>query len=193
VTAEELSFGVIVLAMLTALGVGAAHALEPGHGKAVVAAFLVGSRGTAWHAVFLGLVVTVAHTAGVFLLGLVTLYASRFMVPSVFTRGSDRLWSNDCRPWRLAVSAAVHDTRRAGHHHPGDHDAITRMGIITMTITHSPRSPRPSRAPPSRVHLATTAVYLGDHGRPSPVSGLVVLLGAIALRRIGFGLLLIVA
>ena len=52
------------------------HALEPGHGKTVVAAYLVGSRGTAWHAVLLGLVVTVPHR-GVYLLGAVTLYASR--------------------------------------------------------------------------------------------------------------------
>ena len=52
---------------------GAFHALTPGHGKTIVGAYLVGSRGTARHAVFLGLVVTLTHTLGVYLLGLGTL------------------------------------------------------------------------------------------------------------------------
>src|SRR5208282_4082741 len=60
---------------------GALHALEPGHGKTIVAAYLVGSRGTARHAVMLGIVVTAAHTAGVYLLGALTLYASQYIVP----------------------------------------------------------------------------------------------------------------
>ena len=55
---------------------GAAHALSPGHGKSIVAAYLVGSRGTPRHAVFLGLTVTVTHTIGVFALGLITLSLS---------------------------------------------------------------------------------------------------------------------
>ena len=46
------------------------HALSPGHGKTVVGAYLIGSRGTARHALFLGLTVTLVHTAGVFALGL---------------------------------------------------------------------------------------------------------------------------
>jgi ABC-type nickel/cobalt efflux system permease component RcnA len=53
--------GLMVLAMLF----GAAHALTPGHGKAMVAAYLVGERGTIWHAIFLGIVTTLTHTAAV--------------------------------------------------------------------------------------------------------------------------------
>src|SRR5580698_3774223 len=80
-TQGKLSFWVLLSAALIAAGLGALHALEPGHGKTIVAAYLVGSRGTARHAVLLGIVVTAAHTAGVYLLGAVTLYASRYIVP----------------------------------------------------------------------------------------------------------------
>jgi nickel/cobalt transporter (NicO) family protein len=76
-----LGVNVILLAMLVAFGLGAFHALSPGHGKTVVGAYLVGSRGTAKHAILLGGIVTVTHTFGVFLLGLVTLYASKYILP----------------------------------------------------------------------------------------------------------------
>ena len=80
-TQGKLTFWVLLSAALIAAGLGALHALEPGHGKTVVAAYLAGSRGTARHAVLLGIVVTAAHTAGVYLLGAATLYASRYIVP----------------------------------------------------------------------------------------------------------------
>ena len=60
---------------------GAAHALTPGHGKTIVAAYLVGSRGTVGHALILGLTTTVTHTLGVFILGFITLFASRYILP----------------------------------------------------------------------------------------------------------------
>ena len=68
-------------ALLAALVLGAVHALSPGHGKTIVGAYLIGSRGTPRHAMFLGFTVTVTHTFGVFVLGFATLYASRFIVP----------------------------------------------------------------------------------------------------------------
>jgi ABC-type nickel/cobalt efflux system permease component RcnA len=68
-------------ALLAALLLGAVHALSPGHGKTIVGAYLIGSRGTPRHALFLGFTVTVTHTIGVFVLGFATLYASRFIVP----------------------------------------------------------------------------------------------------------------
>jgi nickel/cobalt exporter len=80
-SSSVLSLNVILLAMLVAFGLGAFHALSPGHGKTVVGAYLVGSRGTAKHAILLGGIVTITHTLGVFLLGLVTLYASRYILP----------------------------------------------------------------------------------------------------------------
>ena len=74
---KQLGIGIVLIALAVAVGLGAFHALEPGHGKTLVAAYLVGSRGTMKHAFLLGLIVTAAHTAGVYLLGGVTLYASR--------------------------------------------------------------------------------------------------------------------
>jgi nickel/cobalt exporter len=56
---KELPLEVILSGLLLAFVLGAAHALSPGHGKAVVAAYLVGSRGTGWHALLLGLTVTI--------------------------------------------------------------------------------------------------------------------------------------
>ena len=63
------------LYLVTAFGLGAFHAMEPGHGKAVIAAYLVGSRGTVWQAILLGLVVAITHTASVIILGVVSLFA----------------------------------------------------------------------------------------------------------------------
>jgi nickel/cobalt exporter len=72
---------IAILALLGAMLLGAVHALSPGHGKTIVGAYLIGSRGTPRHAVFLGSTVTITHTLGVFVLGFATLYASRFIVP----------------------------------------------------------------------------------------------------------------
>src|SRR6266446_3643963 len=94
VTTPHLSLGMVGLALAVAVGLGALHALEPGHGKTVVAAYLVGTRGTLRQAVYLGLIVTATHTAGVYLLGVVTLALSQYIVP-------ERLY-----PW-LGVLAGV--------------------------------------------------------------------------------------
>src|SRR5205085_2252287 len=73
--------GVLVFLLLAAFGWGALHALSPGHGKAMVAAYLVGTRGTARHAAVLGATVTITHTIGVFALGVVTLALSQYVLP----------------------------------------------------------------------------------------------------------------
>jgi ABC-type nickel/cobalt efflux system permease component RcnA len=78
---EQLSLGVIVFALALSLFLGAAHALEPGHGKTIVAAYLIGSRGTVGNAVFLGGVVTFTHTFSVIILGALTLLASQYILP----------------------------------------------------------------------------------------------------------------
>jgi ABC-type nickel/cobalt efflux system permease component RcnA len=81
ISAPRLEPRVALWALLAALILGAIHALSPGHGKTIVGAYLIGSRGTPRHAAFLGLTVTVTHTLGVFVVGFATLYASRFIVP----------------------------------------------------------------------------------------------------------------
>ncbi len=78
---KDLTFPIILFSLAVAFAFGAFHALSPGHGKTIVAAYLVGSRGTAGHALLLGTLVTLTHTMGVFALGLVTLYASRYILP----------------------------------------------------------------------------------------------------------------
>ena len=73
--------GALAAALLVAMALGALHALGPGHGKAMVAAYLVGSRGTAAQAVVLGSTVTVTHTFGVYALGALTLVAAQYILP----------------------------------------------------------------------------------------------------------------
>lgn len=191
-----LSGSVLITSLLIAAALGALHALTPGHGKSVVGAYLVGSRGTWKHAVFLGLVVTATHTLGVYALGLVTLTASHWIVP-------ERLL-----PWLSIVSgllvlgigatlvvsrlAAVLQTRAHdhGHDHAHDHDHGHH---------HHPCDDGEhghSHAPPSFDGGVSwrNLLALGVSGGLLPCpSALVVMLGAIALGRVGFGLLLIVA
>ncbi len=87
--------GVLTFLLLSAFAWGALHALSPGHGKAMVAAYLVGARGTARHAVALGGVVTITHTIGVFTLGIVTLALAEYVVPE------------DIYPWLTLVSGLL--------------------------------------------------------------------------------------
>jgi nickel/cobalt transporter (NicO) family protein len=77
----NLSIPVALLALLVAVALGAAHAISPGHGKTLVAAYLIGSQGSARHAATLAITVAATHTLGVFLLGAVTLLAGEFLVP----------------------------------------------------------------------------------------------------------------
>ena len=170
----------MVLASLAlALFWGAAHALSPGHGKTIVTAYLVGQRGTPRHAALLGLIVTATHTIGVFALGLVTLALSQFIVP-------DQLY-----PWLnlasgllvVAIGASVlaarwRRTRARPRRHGHDHHAHHHHH------EHA-RDGRPS-------FRSLLAVGVSGGLLPCP-SALVVLLAAISLHRVAFGLLLIVA
>jgi nickel/cobalt transporter (NicO) family protein len=120
--------GVLVLMLLGALGWGALHALSPGHGKAMVAAYLVGTRGGVRDAVVLGGTVTLTHTIGVFALGLVTLALSQYVLP-------EQLY-----PWLtlasglmvVAVGAGVLRSRlRPRHHHHHQH-GMERRSLLSM-------------------------------------------------------------
>jgi ABC-type nickel/cobalt efflux system permease component RcnA len=169
----RLSVLVILASLAAALFWGAAHALSPGHGKTIVTAYLIGKHGTARDAAALGAIVTVTHTIGVFALGLVTLALSQWIVP-------DSLY-----PWMnliagvlvVAVGLSVLHARVArvhyDHTHPHhDHDHHGHEHAI------SGRS--------------LLAVGVSGGILPCP-SALVVLLAAISLHRLAFGLVLIVA
>jgi ABC-type nickel/cobalt efflux system permease component RcnA len=198
VSARNLSFWFLFTAALIAAGLGALHALEPGHGKTIVAAYLVGSRGTARHAVFLGFIVTAAHTAGVYLLGAITLYASRYVVP-------DELY-----PWLGVISGmiiavlAAYMMIRAWTGEDGDHGHeigsahshwFAALGRSRRAAPAGLGTPLLAAAgPPGKSVSLTQLLTLGITGGMVPCpAALVVLLGAISLHRIGFGLFLIVA
>ena len=196
-TQGKLSFWVLFSAALIAAGLGAMHALEPGHGKTVVAAYLVGSRGTARHAVLLGIVVTAAHTAGVYLLGALTLYASRYIVP-------EQLY-----PWLGAISGLSvaglgififlkHWTGETGEHSdsPGEPHSHWFLSIFKSTLksTHAERPSGANPKPDERALSLRELCMLGITGGIVPCpAALVVLLSAFSLHRIGFGLFLITA
>ena len=132
-----------LVALALALGFGMVHALTPGHGKTMVAAYLAGTRGSARHALILGGTVTVTHTAGVFALGIVTLSLSQFIVPDqlypwlnlasgVMVVGigafaiRDRLRRRRrTARARRAAAAPAHDHAH-DHDHDHDHDHRTR-------------------------------------------------------------------
>jgi ABC-type nickel/cobalt efflux system permease component RcnA len=187
-----------ILALGLALVFGMVHALTPGHGKTMVAAYLAGTRGQARHALILGGTVTVTHTAGVFALGIVTLSLSQFIVPEqlypwlnlasgvmvvgigVFAiRDRLRRWLRAARPRPAAVPVAHEHGHEHAHDHAHDHGHDHGHGH--------------SHAPPDELSMRSL-VALGVSGGLLPCpSALVVLLSAIALHRLAFGLALIVA
>jgi nickel/cobalt exporter len=163
----------LLAALAIAFFWGAAHALSPGHGKSIITAYLVGSRGTARHALLLGATVTITHTIGVFALGLVTLSLSQFILPE------------ELYPWLNLASALLivgvglsvlrwrlrewRHRREHDHHHQHDHDHDPALGLRRL-------------------------LGIGISGGIIPCpTALVVLLAAISLHRVGYGLVLIVA
>lgn len=176
---ERLSADVVLMSLLLAVLLGAAHALEPGHGKTVVAAYLVGSRGTVAQAVLLGLVVTFTHTFSVLLLGVLVLFLSRHLVPATLLP-----WLGFASGVLIAavglslLRARWRESRRPADAHGHDH------GGLTGPHTHVPEGPATLRE----------ILALGVSGGLVPCpAGIVVLLAAVALQRVAFGLLLIVA
>jgi len=185
ITVPQLTPLVIVMGLLIAFGLGAVHALSPGHGKALVGAYLVGARGTARHATLLGLTVTIAHTLTVYLGGLAFLFASKYVLPErlypilSFISGAmimvigaglflRRLsWSRELVNHQLQHLLHDHDHSGAHHHHlpTGDEKLSTR-----------------------------SLLKLGISGGIIPCpSAWILMLGAISLNRTAYGLVLILA
>ncbi len=136
-------FGVL---LLMAAGFGAIHALTPGHGKTLVAAYLIGERGTTWHALFLGLVTTISHTIGVILLALLLplffpkatpaeVQAFLGLVGGLLIVGLG-FWLLLCR----VANRPDHVHIGGGHHHHHDHDTPADgkpgwWGLIVLGIS----------------------------------------------------------
>ena len=177
------------IALVLAFFFGAVHALTPGHGKTVVAAYLAGTRGRASDAVFLGVIVTATHTASVFVLGLLTLYASQ-----VFS--AERIY-----PWLslgsgllvLVLGAWLLFQRLTGrghhHHHHHGHDHHHGHGH-THEHPHNHGHEHRSLSAPERA----TLLSLGISGGLVPCAeSLVLLMLSVSLGRIAFGLVLLAA
>ena len=232
---EELSLGLIVGALALAFFLGAAHGLEPGHGKTIVAAYLVGARGTVGNALFLGGVVALTHTSSVILLGLVALFASQYILPEqifpylgtasgLLIMGLGTwLLVNHLRGRSLGHSHAhgehhhehaheeehlhehVHSHAHGEHHHEHthSHDEEHHHGHgHSHKEEHHGHHDHPhgehhhghghSHEIPNKVTLGSL-LTLGISGGIVPCTGaLVILLLAVALHRIAFGLLLLV-
>lgn len=183
---------------------GATHALSPGHGKTIVGAYLVGARATAQQALFLGLSTTITHTTGVFVLGLITLFASHFILPEQlypwlsFLSGlmvvaiglnlfMSRLRSVQFRKLPWGHSHANHQGNgNHSHDHHHDHDHHHSHGYHH----HDHLPPGTDGSPVTWCSL----LALGISGGLVPCpAAMVLLLSTVALGHIGFGLVLVSA
>jgi ABC-type nickel/cobalt efflux system permease component RcnA len=218
VTGGDLSTSGLLLALLAAAGWGALHALSPGHGKTVVGAYLVGSRGTPRHALFLGLTVTITHTAGVIALGLLILFASRTILPEQLYPWLSLLSGllvvvlglTILRQRVMGLPAFGHHHHDHEHDHEHDHDHPhdhlhahlhshdhTQDDLHADGLVHSHGGHTHSHLPPGTAGERVTwrnLLALGISGGLLPCpSALLALLGAVAVGRAGFGLLVVLA
>lgn len=187
-----------LLGLVIAVGMGMGHALSPGHGKTVMAAYLIGERGTYVHAMLLGLTVTITHTWSVFLLGVVTLAAGSAI-------SEDRLtfWTGVlsgliiCGIGALLFQRRLRDLLHAregmaaataqSHNHPHEHG---HTWTHTDGHGHEHRHDLVSTARPGYAHI----LWLGVSGGIVPCpAALIVLLLALKLGQLPYGLALLVA
>ena len=128
---------VLLVSVLTAAALGAGHALTPGHGKTLMAAYLVGTRGTPLHAAGLGLSVALSHTLGILALAGLVVGAQGILPPDVVVRTT---------PLIAAVS-------------------IVAIGGWMLIGEARRRWPRAAALDHDRAHQAGRPTNTGDHGR----------------------------
>lgn len=200
----QLSAGWLVAGIAVAFWLGAMHALEPGHGKTIVAAYLVGSRGNMKHAALLGATVTFTHTISVFLLGLGTLLLSSYIVPekiipvlgvlsgiSIVLIGGWLFYQR----WRAFLHARAHALGHHhhhhhdhGHHHHHDHDHHH-----DHAHSHTDDGHTHSHVPKGDITLGSLMALGASGGLVPCPAAMVLLLSAIAIGRTGLGLVLLIA
>jgi len=204
----DLSPIVLLISILTAGALGAGHALTPGHGKTLMAAYLVGTRGTPLHAAGLGLSVTVSHTMGILVLAAVVVGAQGFLPPDTVVRsapviaaisivaiGGWMLLGEGRRRWRRRAATADHDhdhDHEVGHEHDHGHDHTAEP---VAAGEHSHGGITHSHLPPAGTTISWRSLFiLGLAGGLIPsTSALLILLGSIAAGRPAFGFVLVVA
>jgi nickel/cobalt transporter (NicO) family protein len=188
--------GELVFAIAAAFLWGAMHSLTPGHGKTLVGAYLMGERATPKHALILAMTTTITHTLGVFALGLVALFAAKYVLP-------EQLY-----PWFSLVSGGMvvaiglnlfrqrmkgGDDHDHHHHHPHDHDHDhPHPHNHDHHQEHS--HPHHEHHQPKKRSTESSLLALGISGGLLPCpAALVLLLGAIAVNKTALGLLLVIA
>ena len=180
---------IALIALLTAGVLGAGHALTPGHGKTLMAAYLVGTRGTPRHAVGLGLAVSVSHTLGILGLAAVVLAAESTLPPDLVVRVAPlvaavsivarrRLDAADRGPPRLAARRRRARARRRAPRprprrtatttpHEHAHDARARPRARRTSTRTRPRTPATSTSPTT----ASSTRHGGVRHRHVPPAG----------------------
>ena len=188
---------VAVLSILTAFGLGAWHAITPGHGKSLMAAYLVGRRGTPLHAVGLGLSVTVSHTLGILVLAAVIVGAQGVLPPDTVLRAAPVVAAVTILAiggWMLAreLRRRVLAARAAGSAHAHDHDY--EPGPAPEEDEHSHGGITHSHVPLAPSTITWRGLFvLGLAGGLIPsTSALIILLGSIVAGRPAFGFVLVV-
>ena len=203
---QEIGWGWLFLGLVVAFGLGGAHALEPGHGKTLVAAYLVGSRGTMKHAALLGAMVTFTHTISVFLLGLAMLALSKSVVPDRVIRILEAV--SGLSIVIIGAVMLVHRlrslrTHAAPHHHHHDHSHAHDHHVHDHSHPHTHdhhHHHAHDHGPHGHSHLpegeitAGSLIALGVTGGLVPCpAALVIMLAAIAFGHVGAGLILLIA
>ena len=183
----------LALSLLVALGLGALHAFEPGHGKTMVAAYLVGSRGTPKHAVVLGLMTTFTHTVSVFALGFVTIFLSRYIMPEKMTTvlgvlsGVSIIWIGGLMLYRR-LNALAGDHHHHHHHHDHhDHDHGHHHDHDHSHEHHS------HHHMPEEITMGSLMALGASGGLVPCPAALILLLTSISFGRPAFGVLLLLA
>ena len=185
----ELTPAAVVLALVLALILGAAHAFAPGHGKALVAAYLLGERRTIRHAFMLGGVVTATHTISVFVLGAVALFLSEVINPDsllpwmelvsgifVLGVGIQLVRSRWSSPSAGPDHSHDHSHHHQQHDHSHSHDPHAAAHAAEYVDARTPRD----------------LIALGVSGGIAPCpSAFVLLLTAISFHRVAFGMVLV--
>jgi ABC-type nickel/cobalt efflux system permease component RcnA len=142
------STGYLAVILVASFFLGMVHALTPGHGKTIVSAYMVGTRGTVADAITLGVTVTVAHLSSVIIFGVILAFVSRYVVPEqivpylgtasgliIVALGAWMLYRRLRNRDAPAHTHHHHDEHRHHHHHNYDAGRPGRLGLISLGIS----------------------------------------------------------
>jgi len=209
ITEPNLSWQFVIIGLIVAAFLGGLHALAPGHGKAVVAAYLVGTRGRIRDAIFLGLVVTLTHVSSVIILGLIMLYASQYILPQqiypilglisgqiivilgtwlLIRRLQQYGHSHEHGHTHSIFGGHTHDNHHGEHNHV--HDNHEEEHIILVSEEHDETEDTHAFVKNGVTLWGLLTLGISGGIIPCP-DALVVLLIAVAYNRIAFGLAII--